>query len=123
MVPLQGQVQPELPCPLSCGNLGASKVKIIELPEKYIEAIRAARPIQCTRPCTKCLERKRALYNATCIGILNENCPSLLRGVIRDFVLNDLSTLHHEFDSLKLGDVGKRVARNRDQIGVFTLVD
>jgi hypothetical protein len=40
-------------------------------------------------------------------------CPynsSLFRGVIRHFVLNDLSALHYEFDALKLGDVGQRVA-------------
>jgi len=42
MHPLQGQVQPELPCPLSCGKLDTSKAKIDELPEKYIGAIRAA---------------------------------------------------------------------------------
>ena len=40
-------------------------------------------------------------------------CPyksSLLRGVIRHFVLDDLSALHYEFDALKLGDVGQGVA-------------
>ena len=47
--------------------------------------------------------------------------PSLFRSLIRHFVLDDFSALHHEFDSLKLGDVGQRVARNRDQVGVFSL--
>src|SRR5580693_481622 len=36
MYPLQGRVQHELPCPLSCGKAGTSKAKIINLPEKYI---------------------------------------------------------------------------------------
>jgi hypothetical protein len=43
MDPLQGQVQPELPCPLSCGSLDTSKAKIDEMPERYIGVIRAAR--------------------------------------------------------------------------------
>jgi hypothetical protein len=34
----------------------------------------------------------------------------LLRGVIRHFVLDDLSALHYEFDALKLGDVGQRIS-------------
>jgi len=35
---------------------------------------------------------------------------SLLRGVIRHFVLDDLSALHYEFDALKFGDVGQRIS-------------
>ena len=48
---------------------------------------------------------------------------SLLRSMLRHLVFNDLSTFHHEFDTLKLGNVRQRIARYRDQIGVLTLVD
>jgi hypothetical protein len=103
---LQGQVQPELLCPLSCGKLGASKAKIDHLPEKYIGAIRAARPSLSARHGTKWFGMERAMYNAARLGILNENRSSLLRGVIRHFVFDDFSTLHYEFDPLKFGDIG-----------------
>jgi hypothetical protein len=75
---LQGQVQPELPCTLSCGKLGASKAKIDHLPEKYIGAIRAARPSLSARHGTKWFGMEHAMYNAACFGILDENCSSLL---------------------------------------------
>jgi len=46
--------------------------------------------------------------------------PSLLNS---QFVLDDLSALHHEFDSLHLGDVLQRVPGDGDDIGVFALLE
>ena len=37
-------------------------------------------------------------------------------------VLNNLSALHHEFNSLHLGDVLQWVSRNGHDIGVFALL-
>src|SRR5207302_7890203 len=41
----------------------------------------------------------------------------------RNVVFDDLSALHHEFDSLKFGDVGQRIAGNGDDIGEFAFLD
>jgi hypothetical protein len=101
MHPLQGQVQPELPCPLSCGNHNTSKAKIDELPEKYIRPIRSA--LELLHAGSAETAQDNAALN---LSIVLENSSWLFRGVIRHLVLNDLSALHYEFDMLKLGDVG-----------------
>src|SRR5215813_13048096 len=41
----------------------------------------------------------------------------------RQIVPDDLSALHHKFDSLQFRDVGYRVAGHGDQIGVLALLD
>jgi hypothetical protein len=41
----------------------------------------------------------------------------------RQLVTDDLAALHDKFDPLKLGDVRKRIARHRDEVGVLALVD
>ena len=42
---------------------------------------------------------------------------------MRDVVSYDFSALHDKFDSLKFGNVGQRIAGNRDKIGVLALID
>src|SRR5499427_3896000 len=45
------------------------------------------------------------------------------RRVLRQLVADDLAALHHELDALKLGDVRQRIARHRDDVGVFAFFD
>jgi hypothetical protein len=81
--------------------MDTSKAKINELPEKYIGVICAALEL------LHAGSAETAQGNpALNLNIVLENNSRLFRGVIRDFVLNDFSALHYEFDSLKLGDVG-----------------
>ena len=41
----------------------------------------------------------------------------------RNLVLDDLSALHHKFDSLKFGNVGQWIAGYGNHVGEFPLVD
>src|SRR5260370_40657424 len=45
------------------------------------------------------------------------------RRVLGQLVADDPAALHHDLDALKLGDVRQRIARDRDEIGIFTLLD
>src|SRR5437867_589028 len=53
------------------------------------------------------------------------NCPSpnSLRRRGRQFIFDDLSALHHEFDSLHLGDILQGVACHGDHVRELTLFD
>src|SRR6266851_5352772 len=67
------------------GNLTRQRRKTNELSEKYIGAIRAARPRQSTRQGSKWFGRKPAMYNAACSEVhggsrdANEACDTHLR--------------------------------------------
>src|SRR6187455_822458 len=43
----------------------------------------------------------------------------LFRRSLTDVVSDDLAALHYEFDSLKFGNIGQRIAGNGDQVGVL----